>query len=332
MPNIKDIAKAANTSKSTVSRYLNGYTVKPATAKAIAKAIEELGYHPNANAKGLVLNKTNVIGIVLDNITNNFYAGMLAGIESITRKFNYSCVYYSCMSSQKKENEFLNLIYEGRVDGLILGTFSVRDIEDVKELSELKDSIVIIGDNADNKDITSIDIDNEEGIAEMVCYLYSLGHKRIAYLSGPKDINAAIAREKGYIQGLRKCGILYDPNLVIKSDWTFEGGYNAVKEALGKIDFTAIVGSNDYSAYGALRSIQDAGLNVPGDVSVTGFDDIDIAAFSQPPMTTIRQPFFDVGRRAAMELLDKIDNKAQCYSRIILKPTMIKRESCRAII
>lgn len=323
---IIDIANLANTSKSTVSRYLNGENVRPATAEAIEEAIEKLDFRPNINARRLVTNKTNVIGVVLDDISNSYYSDMLSGIQAVAGRKGYVCTFYSRASNNKKETDYLNLFREGQVDGLLLGTFQVRDPEEVKVLAESGYPIVLIGDNADNKNIDYVDVDNKQGTIEEVNYLYALGHRKIAYLRGPKNMSGANRRAEGFIEGMTNLGL--DPNMMIDVEWTVEGGYEATRKLLRDQSFTALLCSNEFCAYGAITALKDAGLRVPSDVSVAAFDDGTLAMFTEPTITTVKQPFRNLGEMAVKLIVDSINSASTAKARILLHPPIIERESC----
>jgi DNA-binding LacI/PurR family transcriptional regulator len=333
-PTIHDVARLANTSKSTVSRFLNGQKVKKKTQEALETAIKELNYHRNANARSLVLNKTNTIAVVVDNITNNFYSQIIAGIEQITGQFGYSCVFLSWTSNMNYDNEtsFLKLVYEGKADGIILVSFKKRSEEELLFFKQCGYPVVLIGDTGGIEGIPCVDVDNNAGIAEMVKYLHRIGHNKIAYISGPVDKAATHHRLSGYMETMKALQIDADPDWIVESDWTNEGGYKAAEKLLQRGEFTAIVASNDETAVGALRALQKRGFQVPRDYSVAGFDDIAIASWIHPTLTTMRQPFREIGVRSANCLLEMLSDKSPNeYHKILLKPELIIRDSCEQL-
>lgn len=327
-PTIKDVAKAANTSKSTVSRYLNGQPVKKKTEEALKRAIEELNYHPNMNARRLVLNKTKVIGIVVDDISNNFYSEILKGIRMVSNRNGFDCVFYSWNFSHK-EFDYLKLLYEEQVDGLVFLSFAKRSAKEIEEIKDNRFAIVLIGDHAGMEGVHSIDVDNFSGIVEMVHYLYRIGHRNIAYIAGPEAAGATEQRTKGFQAAIKELGLPFKPELIAESDWSNIGGNAAMKELLETGGFSAVVASNDESALGALRAAHEQGYSIPKDFSIVGFDDIDIASWIYPSLTTVRQPFREMGSRAAEELFKQMEGKEQFRpSRILMKPRLIIRDSC----
>lgn len=326
---IIDIANLANTSKSTVSRYLNGQSVKPATEQAIEDAIKKLNYRPNINARRLVTNKTNVIGVVLDDIANVYYSELLSGIQAIAGKNNYVCTFYSRASNNKSETDYLNLFIEGQIDGLIMGTFQIRTSEIVNTLAESGYPIVLIGDNAGNKNIDSVDVDNEQGTIDEIQYLYSLGHRQIAYLRGPQNMSGANYRAEGFIKGMKKLNL--DPRMIVNCEWSVKGGYEAAKHLIKNEKFTALLCSNEYCAYGAITAMKDEGIKVPNDISVAAFDEGTLAMYTEPSITTIKQPFRSLGEMAVKLLIDIINNESTAKTSILLHPSMVERASCDAI-
>lgn len=332
-PTIHDVARLANTSKSTVSRYLNGGNVKKKTKEALEKAITELNYHPNANARNLVLNKTRTIAIVVDSITNTFYSQIIAGIEQVAAQKGYNCIFLSWTSNlYENETSFLKLVLEGKADGIILISFRKRDEQDLNVYKQSRYPVILIGDNGGRDDIYSIDVDNYSGIEELVKYLYRIGHRNIAYISGPKKAAATKHRLSGYLDAVKALRLNDNPQLIMDSDWSNKGGYKAMEQLLHIKDFTAVIASNDETAIGALRALQQRGFQVPEDFSVAGFDDIPIASWVYPRLTTMRQPFRDIGTLAAermLQLLTKDKNVIPGHASLM--PKLIIRDSCGKI-
>lgn len=331
-PTIKDVAKLANTSKSTVSRYLNGLPIKKETEEALKKAIKELNYHRNENARRLVVNKTQTIGIVVDSITNLFYPTIFRGIEEVAKEKGFNCVFYSMTSNKYKESHFKNLYFEGHVDGIIMISFRKREREDLEEIAEGEVPVVVFGDSGNVDDLVSVDVDNYYGISELVNYLNRIGHRKIAYISGPMDAAATQCRLSGYLETMSQLGLEVNPDWIIPSNWSNEEGYNAMNRLLTIGDFTAVVASNDETAIGALRAVQERGYTVPNDLSITGFDDITLSSWIYPSLTTVKQPFFEMGKKAAIELFKQMEEGEEYISkRHLLKPELIIRDSCRKL-
>jgi len=325
---IIDIARDSNTSKSTVSRYLNGGSVKPATAQAIEASVKKLNYHPNVNARRLVTSKSHAIGVVLEDISNTYFSEVLAGIQSVVTNSGYVCTFYSRASNSSKESDYLSLFNGGHIDGLILGTFQKRIEQEVAKLAKMDYPIVLIGDNCGNKKIDCVDVDNEDGTLEEVEYLHSMGHRRIAYLRGPEMISGARTRAQGFIEGMHRHGLKAD--IIVDTEWTVEGGYAAAMQVLRHQDVTAIICSNEYCAYGAISACQESGRTVPDDISIVAFDDGTLARYSVPSITTVKQPFKSVGETAANHLVNLMKSGSQAKTRILLQSHLVIRSSSGA--
>jgi DNA-binding LacI/PurR family transcriptional regulator len=331
-PTIHDVARLANTSKSTVSRFLNGQKVKEETKEALERAIKDLNYHRNANARRLVMNKTNVIAVVVDDISNIFYSGIINGIELVANRNGYNCVFLSWTSNYHDEISFLNMLYEGQVDGIILVSFRKRDMEDLMIIKDISYPVVLVGDSGDVNGIYAVDVDNSAGISEVVSYLYRIGHRKIAYISGPDHAAATRHRLSGYQRTLNDLNLDYNPEWVVESDWSNEGGYRAMQKLLNKGGFTSVVVTNDEMAIGALSAIHEHGFSVPRDFSIVGFDDIPTSSWVYPALTTVRQPFKEIGMKAAEGLFEKIDSKDQTDKiKHLLKAELVIRHSCGKI-
>ena len=325
---IIDIAKDSNTSKSTVSRYLNGSKVKPVAAKAIEASIKKLDYHQNVNAKRLVTQKSHTIGVILDDISNVYFSEILSGIQSVAGSQGYVSTFYSRASDQKRETDFLSLFREGHIDGLILGTFQKRTPQELEIIAKSEFPIVLIGDNCGSNRINSVDVDNKQGTMDEVEYLYNHGHRKIAYLRGPLKISGAEFRAQGFIEGMHRYGL--DSSLILDIEWTVEGGHAAALQILQDTGVTAIICSNDYCAYGALNACRQSGLRVPQDISIVAFDDGPLAKFSIPALTTVKQPFKQLGETAAKQLIGMIQEESPVKASILLQSQFIVRASSGA--
>jgi len=330
-PTIHDVAKLANTSKSTVSRFLNGRKVKKTTEEALEKAIRELNYHRNANARRLVTDKTNTIAVVIDDLSNIFYSGIIRGIESVMASNGFRCIFLSSTSSAaESERSFLNLLYEGQADGLILASFRKRDPADVEAFRASPYPVALIGDYGEADGLLAVDVDNAAGVADVVRHLYDLGHRAIAYITGRESMGASRYRYKGYRRSLEALGLPFRAEWVVEADWTNRGGYEAMRRLLRYPEITAVAASSDETAIGALRAVHESGKRVPHELSIVGFDDISIASWVYPPLTTVRQPFRDIGALAAEGLLRRIEGAGEPPRARLLKPALVVRDSSGA--
>ncbi len=323
---IIDIANDSNTSKSTVSRYLNGMKIKPLAALAIEASIKRLDYHPNINARRLVTQKTHTIGVVVEDISNVYFSNILAGIQAYAAQAGFVCTFHSRASNNSSESEYLSLFREGQIDGLILGTFSKRTKKELEDIAACGYPITLIGDNRGLSSLDSVDVDNKRGTINEVEYLFDLGHRHIGYLRGPAKMSGAEFRYKGFIEGMKRYEL--DPSYCVSTEWTVEGGEEAATALLSAHpEITALICSNDYCAYGALIACRKAGLSVPQDISLVAFDDGPLAKFSLPSLTTIKQPFRQLGEMAARQLIAKIQESSTVKASILLQSKLIVRQS-----
>lgn len=323
---IEDIARSAQTSKSTVSRYLNGGSVSRQKASCIEKVILQLGYQPNMNARRLVSSNTKAIGVVFDDISDYIYGEMIASINSAAASHGYSCVFLS-RAQGEKESDYLYLFAASMVDGMISVTFRARDPEDVKKLKASGKPVVLVGESANMTGIATVDVDNQTGTQMQISHLIELGHRRIAYLQGPDTMPAARSRLRGYLKALEAANIQQDDQLIRKIAWTANDAYLVAGQLLKEQDFTALAVSNAYAAYGALLAILDAGLKVPQQMALAGFDEAPICELSRPSITTLRQPHGRIGQIATDLIIQQIREGQVNASSTYVLPTLIMRES-----
>ncbi len=324
---INDIAAQAGTSKSTVSRYLNGGSISQTVSGRIEKAIDSLGYRPNVNARRLVKSRTNMIGIVFDDISNYIYGEMMAGIQKAAGRYGYTCLFLSRAAEQKEEASYLSLFSASMVDGLVCVSFGRRQPEQVRMLRDSGLPVVMVGDAAGETGIPTVDVDNMGGTMAEVQQLIQRGHRRIAYLEGPDSMPAAASRKRGFLQALEKAGIEPAQGLICKTKWTVRDAYRAVKELMRRETFTALVGSNAYSTYGGMQALLDGGLQVPRDVAVAGFDDGPICEYAKPSITTLDQPLHQMGELATEQVLARLQGGTGNSCATYAMPTLIVRES-----
>ncbi len=310
---------------------MNGQRVKEQTAEALRRAMRELNYHPNENARRLTLNRTQVIGVVLDDISNSFYSGILQGVGESSVSRGYDCVFYNMIPDYEGESSFLGLVQKGRVDGLIMLSFRKRGDDEVSSIVRAGVPVVLFGDDGGGSEICSVDVDNFSGAVGVVSYLRDIGHEKIAHISGPDAMAASAPRRRGYEEAMQQSGVTMESGWIFEADWTVEGGYRAMEEVLKKGGFTAVFASNDSSAAGAIKAIREAGLRVPEDISVAGFDDSSFASLLTPALTTVRQPWQQIGSMLAGATLDLIDGKERSPRRQVLEPELVIRDSCAAV-
>jgi len=308
-PTIKDVAKKAGVSIATVSRIVNDasehYNEK--TKKRIVQIIEKLNYQPNAVARSLRRRKTCTIGFVVPGL-QPFFAEVLEGVQSVAREKGYSIVLCNTDYDPKQEEAYVANLLEGRVDGVIF-TSGVMQDEHILRLKEEGIPIVLIEKFMQSSDIPAVVIDNLSAAKKGVKHLLSLGHRKIGYISAPLELVPLRERFEGYKRALLESQVPYDSSVVyiektIKKE-DLRSGYKIMKKILQQGNFPrAFFIVSDTLAIGAIKAIKDFGMKVPDDIAIVGFDDIDIASFSDPPLTTMVQPKHQMGVKG-MEMLIK---------------------------
>ncbi|AZR73766.1 hypothetical protein BBF96_10440 [Anoxybacter fermentans] len=326
---INDIAKAANVSKATVSYVINNKPgVSEVTRQKILQIMKEMNYRPNAVARGLAGQKTEMLGLVIPDITDMFYADIIRGVENTANRFNYTLNLCTTHAEPQKEKDVVDSFTSGRVDGVILMTYHLN-IDYIYELKKRGIPFVFIDCPIDDESIYSIIVDNEEGGYKATEYLIKLGHKEIAFIHGSRDSWDNESRFKGYCRALKDYGLKFQEEFIKHGEFQKIGGYQVTKELL-KLEKkpTAIFAANDQMALGALSAILEAGLKVPDDISIIGFDDIEAAALVDPPLTTISQPTAKMGQKAVELLMDLIRGEEPEPRKILLKTVLVERGSC----
>ncbi len=330
---IKDVAKKANVSISTVSRVINdSKPVSNEIRQRVLKVIEETGYTPNPVARSLVMKKSQLIGVIVPDISNFFIGEILNGVEEIGKMYNYDILLCNSYGDPKQELRYLNLLKSKQVEGIIFMTWSLE-----KEHKEFFDKtnipVVMINRNTSHLNIPSICIDHFNASYEMTKYLISKGHKRIALIrSGSKNEAFGIDQYEGYAKALKENNIDVDDKLIKNGGFKFEGSYNCVKELIDEsILPTAIFATTDIMAIGAINCLIDNGYDVPGDVSVVGFNDIKLASIYRPKLTTIKQPIYDIGAVAIRVIIKKIKGEEVNEDIFILPHELVERDSCRKL-
>jgi DNA-binding LacI/PurR family transcriptional regulator len=328
-PTIRDVAALAGVSHQTVSRVINREpSVRPETRSRVLKTIEELNYVPNPMARGLIANRTHCIGMVTTDVSDHSFAEAVAGAEKEARRLGYFLMVASVEEDAVEDGgQYLRLLVERRIEGLILARAHGAS-EQVAQARDTGMPIVTIGPQVG--DHLSVDVDNVAAAREAVAHLLAAGHRSIAMLTGPADWPAVQNRIRGYTATCEEWGVVPRDELVEHAlDWSPMSGQAAAARLLGRGEsFTALFAHSDLLALGALRELRAHGLEVPKDVSVVGFDDIEVAAFADPPLTTVRQPMEGVGALAASLVIGQMGDRGTPQKKTHLLPgTLITRES-----
>lgn len=297
--NIAEIARRANVSTATVSRTLNqSGPVKPATARKVWRAVTELNYYPNSHARTLVSGRSRLIGLIVSDITNPFFPELIRRFEELAAEQQYDLLITSTGYETARMTACLRRMLERKVDGVAMMT-SETDSRMVEELGRRGVPIVFLDAGPAAPRMTHVSIDYCSGIQQAVDHLVALGHHDIGFISGPLDLESARSRRHGYVEGMRRHQLSPDQRFFREGTHTADGGQRAMAAMLQSARRpTAVVASNDWTAIGALHAIVAAGLGVPGDISLVGFDDIPLATYTNPPLTSVRMAAADVGARA----------------------------------
>ena len=327
MVNIKDIAKECNVSNTTVSRALNNSKgISKKTKEYILKVCGQRGYCPNSAARSLILNKTHMIGLIIPDITNPYYAFISKGVSAYADKIGYGLIL--CNSDRNKANEkkYCDFLTQKRVDGIIL--IPIRFAKaDYDIFSQNAIPLVLIDNYVNDLEVSFITNDNYTGARKIVQHLIGRGHKRIGVILGDQESSASNDRLKGYLDVMRENGIPIDGNLQIHSKATFEDGIKYAKDLIER-QVDAIFAVNDTVALGVFKYCFENGINIPGDIGLAGYDDIEPAAMLAIPLTTVHQQKYIVGEKAAEILINEINNPGMPKQKIILQPELIIRKSC----
>lgn len=326
-PTLGMVAQRAGVSPSTVSRILNGTAkVSPTKMAAVHEAIEHLQFRPDPAARSLAGGRTMSVGVLTQFIDSPYYGEALRGIEDVLREHHYVPLFASGRWNEVEEAERLALLQERKVDGLIVLSGRLAD-EVLMDMSQDL-PIVVMGRSIQGPQLFSIDIDNFEGSRLATRHLISLGHRNIAYVSGPLDHSDAQRRLEGFKAELRERKLVFNPALVAEGDFQESGGFKAMNRLLQGGDmFSAVIAANDQMAYGARLALSNAGYRVPEDISLVGFDDLPHSAFTIPPLTTVHQSVYEIGVLAAKAMIALL--KKEVPTSVTVPAKLVARESTR---
>lgn len=328
---IREIAKRAKVSTATVSRTINRVpTVDPQLAKRVWKIIDELGYYPNTQARALVSGRSRIFGLIVSEITNPFFPEIVQVFENIAVENGYEILLTSTVHDPKRMEGSVRRMIERRVDGIAVMTFGMEErlLTDDPKLRHVPLVFVDVGPRMER--VSNIRIDYLTGIRQAVQHLAALGHERIAFISGPLQLKSAVARRKAFEQSMREIGLRVDPPSTIEGDHTIEGGMKAAAELLAaKPRPTAVLCSNDLTALGVMHECYEEGIEVPKSLSVVGYDDIKLAGYTLPPLTTVRMSQSELARLAFHALLADVQREApeKSGTEYVLETSLVLRKS-----
>lgn len=326
-PSIKDIARMAEVSHPTVSRALrNSPLVNPRTAERIRKIASETGYQASAVARGLVMRRTRTIGLVVTTIADPFISGVVRGVEQTARDLGYNVMLADSNADPVREQNIVQSFAEQRLDGIIVTSSRVGALY-LPMLEAMRVPIMLVNYQYPGSFVHAVMIANVEGTRAAVRHLIELDHRRIAYIGDQFGYQSDVERMSGYREALEAARIPIQPELIVHGDSKTEAAVGAMNRLLD-LDQppTAVCCYNDMTALGAMHAIHLRGLRVPQDISVAGFDDLFFAPYTQPPLTTVKQPIYRMGQ-LAMENLVKLISGVQSVARIKVDAELVIRQS-----
>jgi LacI family transcriptional regulator len=325
---MQDVAERAGVSVTTVSHVINETRpVSDDLRQRVLAAMGELGYQPNALARSLRRKKTQTLGMIVPDSANPFFAEVARGIEDASFEQGYSVILCNSESDLAKELLYTNVLVEKQVDGILFVAAGVST-EHILTLQARRMPLVIVDRDIPGVAVDSVLTDNARGGWLAVRHLVDLGHRRIGCIAGPSDLTPSAERVTGYRQALQEGDIPVNETLIVKGDFQYESGYRAARQLLAMDDPpTAIFACNDLMAVGAIRAALELGRQVPTSLSVVGFDDVRLASFTNPPLTTITQPKYEMGTLAATMLLERMRDRDMPPRRQLLDISLMIRQS-----
>jgi LacI family transcriptional regulator len=305
---IREIARRAKVSTATVSRVMNRLpTVSPQLAKRVWKVVDELGYYPNTQARALVLGRSRIFGLIVSEITNPFFPEIVQTFENLAVQNNYEILLTSTAHNPKRVESSVRRMIERRVDGVAILTFGMEESL-LEHLRDRKVPLVFVDVGPDVPGVINIRILYLHGIRQAVQHLAALQHARIAFLAGPNHLRSANSRRQAFEASMNEIGL--SPDLVVVGNHSVEGGINGLRDLINRSDPpTAVLCSNDMTAIGVLREAYDKNIRVPDDLSVVGFDDIHLAEFTIPPLTTVQMSQHDLAKIAFHALWQEVESE-----------------------
>jgi LacI family transcriptional regulator len=335
MPDIKDVARHAGVSITTVSRVMNNsaHPVNPETRKRVLEAAEALNYVPNPLARALVSDESHIIGVIVGDASDPYFATIVRGISDAARERGYLTILCNTDRVPAIELDFVRLLRDYCADGIIFAGGGLTDCAHLEQLEGIVTRfqanhvpVVALGDHLAN--VPQVNIDNVLATKEITEYLIGMGHRRIGSIAGPTGLTTSRLRLEGYQQALAEHGLPFDPDLVVAGDFTFESGQRAALQLMARHPQpTAILGANDRDALGCLFQLKQQGFAVPEQVSVAGFDDIDITQYVYPSLTTVHVPMRDIGKMGVKQLLRAMESDEPLEQKLILPHSLVIRAS-----
>lgn len=331
---LEQIAELSGVSRSTVSRVVNNHvSVRPEVRQRVLQVIEETGYHPDPAARSLASQRSGIIGLVIPRavqslFTDPYYPRLMQGVAQACNTHDYILSLFLFYTEEEEQRLSPRVTRKQLVDGVIVSALPINDPL-TAQLLENEVPFVMIGRPADASRISFVEVDNVEGAYQAVRHLAGLGYRRIATITGPLNTLVGLDRRQGYLKALNEQDYPVAEALIAEGDFTEASGYAAMQRLLPHRP-DAVFAASDTMAMGALRALRHAGLVVPGDIAIVGFDDLPGSAIADPPLTTIRQPILRVGVHAVESLIELLTHGPQPPRQLIMTTQLVIRQSCGA--
>jgi LacI family transcriptional regulator, galactose operon repressor len=332
---IKDVARRSGVSPMTVSRVINeSKRVSPATRRRVEEAISELGYVPSRLARGLIRQKTGTLALIVPDVANPFFTLIVRGAEDVARRTGYRMILCDTRSDLAIEREVIEEMIAHRVEGIAIAPVSDRSKSHLRRLAKFGLPFVLIDRTVSDVDCDVVVGDNESGARRLVEHLISLGHRRIGFIVESDEVSTARDRRQGYLEALAGAGLPVDSSLIVRSTVDPSGGFDGMRRLLELENRpTAVFTVNNLVALGAIEAVRAAGLEVPDDLALVCFDDIEYASRLHPFLTVMAQPAETLGTLGTQLLVDRIEGRARDQSRVVVLPAQfVIRESCGAAV
>jgi LacI family transcriptional regulator len=327
---LREIAKMAKVSHTTVSRVLNNdQRVREETKNRILNLVNKLGYKPDARARQLVLRRSNLIGLVVPDISNPFYAELARGIEDKAHQENYNVIFCSTDNKPERMETYVHLMIDVGIDGFIFTSARLREPL-IKKLIAEQLPLVLVNRKLNGEAFNYVVLNNVKGAYEVTKHLIDLGYRKIAIIDGPSNVSTGFDRLRGYQRALKDHHIPINTNYIIHGPFARVTGYKGARCLLEMENRPeAIFGGSDYIAMGVIDAVQEMGLRVPEDIGLVGFDDTEFASNQRIRLTTVSQNKYEMGNLGVQILIDLIERKNTNYThKVILEPELVIRESC----
>jgi LacI family transcriptional regulator len=327
---LREIAKRARVSTATASRAINRVpSVDPQLSRRVWKVVNELGYYPNTQARALVSGRSRLFGLIVSEITNPFFPEIVQAFEKIAVEHGYEILLTSTVHDPRLMASSVRRMIERRVDGVAIMTFGMEELL-LEDLKSRRVPLVFIDVGPALPRISNIRIDYLHGIRQAVQHLAALRHQRIAFVAGPLSLKSAIARRNAFLQSMREIGLACDPLLIVEGNHTAEGGLTAAAQLLNASNRpTAILCSNDLTAIGVMKKSYEEGMIIPRDLSLVGFDDVRLAQYMLPPLTTVQMSQTNLAMLAFNALFAEVGREEPLSNGIeyILQTNLLLRKS-----